>query len=80
MFTLLGGQEYTLPEAPSAYVAIPLGSTGNPTVEVTVPNQKSTPVPWNQGSLVYLRGKSGLKCCGDGRVVCIMLGMAYDDQ
>ncbi|CZT45568.1 uncharacterized protein RSE6_05886 [Rhynchosporium secalis] len=59
VFTLQGGQEYTLPVDPSAHVAIPLGSSGYPTVEVTV---------MNQGSLVYLRGNPVLKCSREGMV------------
>ncbi|KAF8847679.1 hypothetical protein BDZ45DRAFT_754637 [Acephala macrosclerotiorum] len=81
VFKLLGGQTYGLPGgSSSAYVAIPLTSTGHPTVEVIDLNQKATPIPWNQGSLVYLTGTSGLKCCGHGTVVCIMLAMAYGIQ
>jgi hypothetical protein len=77
----LGGQTYALPGGSLlAYVAIPLASSGHPTIEVVDANGKAASIPWNKGSLVYLTGTSELRYSRDGTVVCIILAMAYNSQ
>jgi hypothetical protein len=76
---LLGRQTYVLPRSSSSvYCVIPLGTTGNPTIEVKEPDNQTTQVPWAKGSLLYLAGDCKLVCDGDGTALGILLAMSYE--
>lgn len=58
-----------------AYVLIPLSSDGESKVNVIDFRDKAYFIPWIEGAIIYLPGTSSLKFLGDGKVVCIILGV-----
>jgi len=78
VFELPASHTFGLPNPLSSYVAIPLAAKGDITVEVVSESTHGQVVEWEMGTMIYLRGTVGLKCCGFGSVVCIMLALNHE--
>ena len=80
VFELPAGNTFGLPKPTSAYVAIPLAANGDVTVEVVNKFGHGAVINWDMGTMIYLKGTVGLKCCGQGSVVCIMLALNHEED
>jgi hypothetical protein len=80
VFELPSENTFGLPQETSSYIAIPLAKKGQVTVQVVNEEGMKDVIAWELGTMIYLSGTVGLKCCGNGSVTCIMLALNHEDE
>lgn len=56
------------------HIIIPLVPQGLPRWLEVRSSKKRTPVPWQKGSVIYVRGETDLVSSTEGHGICIVLG------